>query len=435
MVEQTNWNEALHQAALSDIGLRRASNQDAYSVVLAANDEDFRSRGHMFIVADGMGGHAAGELASKLACTGLAHTYRKLVDRSPDEAIRQAFSETNAGIHQRGQANIDFLGMGTTSCVLLLLPEGAVTAHVGDSRIYRLRGDLLEQLTFDHSVVWEMRAAGHLPVGELANAFPKNQITRSLGPHPEVQVDLEGPFPLEPGDTFLLCSDGLTGQVKDEELGVILGVLRPEEAVRTLVDLANLRGGPDNITVVVVRVRRSLAAPSGQTARGNVSAAGAGLAAVPPVLWVVMGVCLLASAGMALTGQILPALLSALGGLVAGGVGLWQALTPKAQNKVDAISGPLGHGPHARRRCAADAEAVARLADIARQLRDAADHQQWQVDWNRFGTLVDSATAAGAKHEYAEAVRSYALAISFMMSEIRSQRPKQALGEASTADL
>ena len=84
MVEQTNWNEALHQAALSDIGLRRASNQDAYLVVLAASEEDFRSRGHMFIVADGMGGHAAGELASKLACTGLAHTYRKLVDRSPD---------------------------------------------------------------------------------------------------------------------------------------------------------------------------------------------------------------------------------------------------------------------------------------------------------------------------------------------------------------
>ena len=157
-------------------------------------------------------------------------------------------------IHERGQANAEFQGMGTTCSVLVLLPTTAVIAHVGDSRVYRLRRRQLEQLTFDHSLVWEMMAAGQMPRGEVANFIPKNIITRSLGPHADVQVDLEGPFPLEVGDTFLLCSDGLSGQVKDEEIGAILSVLSPQEAVRALVDMANLRGGPDNITAIVARV-------------------------------------------------------------------------------------------------------------------------------------------------------------------------------------
>ena len=94
-----------------------------------------------------------------------------------------------------------------------MLPQGALVAHVGDSRVYRLRGQRLEQLTFDHSLVWEMSAAGQVPKDALPGFVPKNIITRSLGPHADVQVDLEGPFPLEVGDTFLLCSDGLSGQV------------------------------------------------------------------------------------------------------------------------------------------------------------------------------------------------------------------------------
>ncbi len=198
-----------------------------------------------------MGAHAAGELASKLAAGGIPHTYHKLLDHVPPEALRQAVIESNAHIHGRGEANAEFHGMGTTTSVLVLLPQGAIVAHVGDSRVYRFRHGRLEQLTFDHSLVWEMMATGQLPAGDVANFIPKNIITRSLGPHAEVKVDLEGPFGLEAGDVFLLCSDGLTGQVKDEQIAAILGSMAPARRPAPCVDLANLQGGPDNITVLV----------------------------------------------------------------------------------------------------------------------------------------------------------------------------------------
>ncbi len=224
--------EALEHAALSDVGLRRGNNQDSFVVALAGDEAEWNRRGHLFMVADGMGAHAAGELASKMACEAVAHTYRKLLDRAAADALRHAITTANANIHERGQANAEFQGMGTTASALALLPREAYVAHVGDSRVYRLRAGKLEQLTFDHSLVWEMMAAGQMPKGDVACFIPKNIITRSLGPHADVQVDLEGPFPLEVGDTFLLCSDGLSGQVKDEEIGALLAALSPSEAVR-----------------------------------------------------------------------------------------------------------------------------------------------------------------------------------------------------------
>src|SRR5690606_32399123 len=131
----------------------------------------------------------------------------------------------------------------------------AVVAHVGDSRIYRLRGQTLSQLTFDHSLQWELQASGQLPEGtDVGAVVPKNVITRSLGPNAAVPVDLEGPHPIALGDVYLLCSDGLTGRVEDADLGAILSSLPPQEAAQALVDLANLRGGPDNVTVIVARV-------------------------------------------------------------------------------------------------------------------------------------------------------------------------------------
>ena len=150
-------------------------------------------------VCDGMGAHAAGELASQMAVDGIPHTYLKLADQPAPDALRKSIVEANHQIHHRGQANIDFQGMGTTASVLALLPQGALVAHVGDSRVYRLRGQRLDQLTFDHSLVWEMSAAGQVPKDALPGFVPKNIITRSLGPHAEVQVDLEGPFPLGSG--------------------------------------------------------------------------------------------------------------------------------------------------------------------------------------------------------------------------------------------
>jgi PPM family protein phosphatase len=203
------WQNCLEYAAVSDLGLRRANNQDSCAFTIAPSETAWQQRGHLFMVADGMGAHAAGELASKLATDTVPLAYCKLAERSPPDAMLTAVEEANSQIHNRGQATAEFRGMGTTTTALVLLPQGAVVAHVGDSRAYRLRGNRLEQLTFDHSLVWEMRASGQTVEGQVPDYIPKNVITRSLGPNPAVHVDLEGPFPVAVGDKYLLCSDGL----------------------------------------------------------------------------------------------------------------------------------------------------------------------------------------------------------------------------------
>ena len=147
------------------------------------------------------------------------------------EALRAAVTEANAEIHQRGQSNPEFHNMGTTASSLVISSHGAHVAHVGDSRVYRLRQGILEQLTFDHSLVWEMEASGHAENGSWGSAIPKNVITRSLGPNASVEVDVEGPFPVEKGDRFLICSDGLTGLVEDVEIGTLMDCLPEDLAV------------------------------------------------------------------------------------------------------------------------------------------------------------------------------------------------------------
>ena len=143
--------------------------------------------------------------------------------------------------------------MGTTGISLVLRPEGAWVGHVGDSRAYRVRGGVIEQLSFDHSYLWELARRQRKNPEDLIGV-QANLISRSLGSLPNVQVDVEGPHPLERGDVFLLCSDGLSGQVNDRVIGSVLTALSPADAVQFLVHMANLQGGPDNTTVIVVRV-------------------------------------------------------------------------------------------------------------------------------------------------------------------------------------
>lgn len=240
-------------AGRTDVGVRRGHNQDSLALLPAADPEHWALRGHVFVVADGMGAHAVGELASKLAADGIPHLYSKHAHEGPESALRRAFVETNQSIYTRGKQNREFEGMGTTASALVLRPEGAWIGHVGDSRVYRIRGQVIEQLSFDHSLLWELARRQKRDPSELTKV-PSNVIIRSLGPEAEVQVDLEGPHPLEPGDTFLLCSDGLSGPVSDREIGAVVGALPPEEACRFLIHLANLHGGPDNITAVIARV-------------------------------------------------------------------------------------------------------------------------------------------------------------------------------------
>lgn len=239
--------------ALSDVGIRRSHNQDAHAMILAKDIESWERTGHVFVVADGMGGHAVGEKASQKAARDIPLTYTKYASEGVANALRRAFVEANAAIHSIGQNNKEFQGMGTTSTALVIRPEGAWIGHVGDSRVYRVRKDVIEQLTFDHSYVWEMARRQKIDPEEV-QGIKSNVIIRSMGPDPIVQVDIEGPYPVEPGDVFVMCSDGLSGPVKDSEIGAVASHLPPAEACEFLVQLANLRGGPDNITVQIVRV-------------------------------------------------------------------------------------------------------------------------------------------------------------------------------------
>ena len=237
----------------TDIGRRRSNNQDSKAVLPPSGAQQYRTRGWLFIVADGMGAHAAGEEASRIAAERVPLVYEKLSGRSPPLALRRSIEQTNAEINAKGESAAEFKGMGTTCTVLVILPRGALVGHIGDSRAYRIRGTTIDQLSRDHSLVWELESSGGLTREQATGAAPKNIITRSMGPHAQVEVDLEGPFAVEDGDTFLLCSDGLSGQVTDEEIGLLTAELEPREAADALLGLALVRGAPDNVTIVIAR--------------------------------------------------------------------------------------------------------------------------------------------------------------------------------------
>lgn len=235
-------------AIRSDQGKIRTSNEDSY----AAN-----SKNRLFLVADGMGGHAAGEIASQIAASTVEEIVaaRRAADADPEETIRAAAREANTRIYDAQRQNPELAGMGSTLTVLYLSRGQYYIAQVGDSRAYRLRDERLEQLTRDHSLVWHLYENGILRKEELSSHPQKNLITRSIGPHPQVEVDVERGEAHE-GDVFLLCSDGLTDVVPDERIRRLLSESSKgtDEIGEALVAAANNAGGPDNITVVVVRL-------------------------------------------------------------------------------------------------------------------------------------------------------------------------------------
>ncbi len=416
-----NWDDHIEVASLSDVGMRRATNQDNLSISLANSMEQFRRKGHMFIVADGMGAHAAGELASKLAIDHIPHLYNKFNDSSAPEELKKAVSSANVEIHRRGQANEEFLNMGTTCSVLSLLPQGAVAAHIGDSRIYRLSQNRLEQLTFDHSLVWEMKAAGQLtPEEEQAGKIPKNVITRSLGPYPECKVDLEGPFPIQVGDTFLLCSDGLTGVITDAEIGAILANMSPDEAARVLVDLANLRGGPDNITVVIVKVTHPQMSTTGAATPLKVNVTDP-RKQVSPFLWAIFAgatlITLLFGFWSGWQTAIFP-------GIVAAASFIYisiRLITAATSGDSVTENKRFGKGPYTRVSCAVGPQFSKQLASILKQLQQGALDEEWKVDWGQLKSLIAEAEKATGDKDHARSIRSYGRAISFLMDQLRNQ--------------
>jgi serine/threonine protein phosphatase PrpC len=207
----------------------------------------------LFAVADGMGGAQAGEVASRLT----ASAFREFHDADtlpPNERIQSIIQEANRRIYERARADSDVSGMGTTVTAALLTGGRVTFGHVGDSRAYRIRDGELEQLTEDHSLVADLMRSGRLTPEE-AEAHPQRSvITRALGTDPQVDVDTMA-VDAEPGDVFLLCSDGLTTMVGDEDiLGILAAAPTLDDAAKELVRAANTGGGEDNVTVVLFRV-------------------------------------------------------------------------------------------------------------------------------------------------------------------------------------
>jgi protein phosphatase len=235
------------EAVRSDTGRQRNANEDSYL-----------ARAPLFVVADGMGGAQAGEVASKAAAESFAG---ELPEGPPERMLEETIEGANRTIHELARKDPGLAGMGTTTTAAIvdLDAEEVAIGHVGDSRAYRLRGGQLEQLTRDHSLVEEMRRKGQLTDAQAEDHPQRSIITRALGPEPEVQVDVQT-VPALDGDVFLICSDGLTTMLDDDDIARILGrATSLQAAVRALVDEANRAGGRDNITVVAFRLEDTAA--------------------------------------------------------------------------------------------------------------------------------------------------------------------------------
>lgn len=238
-------------ALRSHVGRVRDGNEDCVGVHSPSPDDPDALRGPIFVVADGMGGHAAGEVASRLAVRSVISEWTTNRSGTPRQAIRAAVRSAN-GIVFGASLDAETRGMGTTVTALALAGDEAIVANVGDSRTYRVRGGVCEQLTTDHSRVAEMVRAGLISPGQAEGHPSRSQLTRCLGHEPAVQVDVTR-FAARSGDAFVLCSDGLWDLVRGGEIAAAVAA-RPDEAAEALVAAALERGAPDNVTVVVARL-------------------------------------------------------------------------------------------------------------------------------------------------------------------------------------
>lgn len=401
--------------------MRRVNNQDSFACLPANSEERFFAKGHLFVVADGMGAHAAGELASQMATEKIAMHYFRSSGSDALEALRAAVTEANSEIHQRGQSNPEFHNMGTTASSLVISSDGAHVAHVGDSRVYRLRRGVLEQLTFDHSLVWEMEASGHAENGSWGSAIPKNVITRSLGPNASVEVDVEGPFPVEKGDRFLICSDGLTGLVEDVEIGTLMDCLSEDLAVRVLVDLANLRGGPDNTTVIIVRVEED---PPNGKGNGKNTKRKSETPAVP-VLPATALFCFVGAVVLAVLQSWGPMIVATILGIIAAIVAIIQYRKHR-QTLAPAPAASGGKGPYRRYDARPTSELYSRLGGTVQALREAASDKNWMVDWKKVDELQKQGSKALKAKDPKKAIRYQAEAIIETMNQLREQHNRAA---------
>jgi protein phosphatase len=267
-----NLSQALEIASCTDAGIVRSHNEDS----IAAD----ASKG-LVVLADGMGGYNAGEVASGMATTVITTELQRLLEEQPaherdpasgrpraDTLLREQIAKANTSIYQAAQSQPQYAGMGTTLVAALFHDNKITVAHIGDSRLYRLRGEDFTQVTRDHSLLQEQIDSGMITPEQAKYSQNKNLVTRALGIDATVEPELHE-YDTEVGDIYLLCSDGLNDMVSDEDMGMTLQTLAAnlQLAAQQLVQMANDNGGRDNVSVILVRVARDFAAPRGLLAR------------------------------------------------------------------------------------------------------------------------------------------------------------------------
>ncbi|MBR5127481.1 MAG: Stp1/IreP family PP2C-type Ser/Thr phosphatase [Roseburia sp.] len=234
--------------SMTDVGMRRDMNQD----YMFASDTAVGKLPNLFIVADGMGGHKAGEYASRAAVETIADSISQSDSGLAVATIRKAIGEANKAILKEAIIDIEKEGMGTTIVAATLKDDKLLVANVGDSRLYIINQNEIRQVTVDHSYVEEMIRSGRIARSEARNHPDRNKITRAVGVFPKVDVDFFE-TKVVPGDTILLCTDGLSSMVEDDEIKrIVLGQRDIVEKTQTLIETANKNGGTDNITVMLI---------------------------------------------------------------------------------------------------------------------------------------------------------------------------------------
>jgi PPM family protein phosphatase len=252
---EEEYSPAIHELraiALSDVGCIRTNNEDATRFVRPANREVQLRKGYLAVVADGMGGHTAGEVASQMATEIISKTYYQRPE-GPEDSLYFALAKANRLIWQAAGRNARQKGMGTTCTTLVVCENQLYIAHVGDSRAYLYKNGSLTRLTTDHTYVQKLVEEGIIQAYEADTHPERNVLTRAMGTHNKVEIDVgKSPYMLEEGDRLLLCSDGLYDYLSDEEMEEWLNLESLSEAAQHMIEQAKLRGGHDNITVMLI---------------------------------------------------------------------------------------------------------------------------------------------------------------------------------------
>ena len=239
----------------SDIGCQRENNEDSFGYFEPEDDEQFLRKGRLAIVADGMGGYEGGQEASHLAVETVSSFYRDRNGNGPQQTLNEALLAAHDRVREHGFAHPQLRGMGTTCTAIAVVGHALHYAHVGDSRLYLVRDGQITQITRDHSYVGRLVESGVISREEAEKHPQRNILTAALGTSTDLILDSPGhPETLLPGDVLILCSDGLWGQMQDSEILQAVANKSPEAAGRELIELARERGGPDNITLQILRM-------------------------------------------------------------------------------------------------------------------------------------------------------------------------------------